>query len=107
MQNRNPEDIKADVRKTGISLAELARKHGLDDSTTRAALRRPQPSGNRAIAKHLGKSLHDLWPEWFNADGDRISGPKTTRKSRPAASQKRSPKLTRAGGALALRRAST
>lgn len=88
MPNKHPEDIKADVRKTGISLAELARRHGLDDSTTRAALRRPQPSGNRAIAKHLKKTLNELWPEWFDAGGNRISGPKDTRPAVAKASQK-------------------
>lgn len=90
MQNRNrhPEDIKADVRKTGVTLAELARQHGLDESTTRAALRRPQPSGNRAIASHLNKRVHDLWPEWFDADGNRVSIPKDTRGRPAGASQK-------------------
>ena len=38
MPNKNPEDIKAAVRKTGISLAELARQNGLNESTTCAAL---------------------------------------------------------------------
>lgn len=87
--NEHPEDIKAAVRKTGISLAELARQHGLDDSTTRAALRRPQPSGNQAIADHLKKPLHEIWPEWFDEQGNRITDTrKDSRSARSAASQK-------------------
>lgn len=90
MHNQHPENIKAAVRKTGVSLAELARRHGLNESTTRAALRRPQPSGNRAIAKHLKKPLHKLWPEWFDKQGNRITaGRKNTCGPVPKASQKR------------------
>lgn len=90
MPNQHPENIKAEVRKTGISLAELARRHGLNESTTRAALRRPQPSGNRAIARHLKKPLHKLWPEWFDAHGNRITaGRKNTCATVGKASQKR------------------
>ena len=43
LHNTHPEDVKAAVRKTGITLAELARRNGLSDSTTRKALYRPQP----------------------------------------------------------------
>lgn len=85
--NQHPEDVKAAVRKTGISLAELARQNGLDVSTTRAALRRPQPSGNRVIAKRLGKKLHQIWPEWFDEAGNRITRRQPTRKDRTPASQ--------------------
>lgn len=98
-RNEHPENVKAAVRRTGISLAELARRKGLSTSTTRKALRRPTPSGNRAIAEHLGKSLHQLWPEWFDADGNRISSVKDSRPRRGGASQKRA-------DPLALRRAS-
>ena len=68
----HPEDVKAAVGKTGISLSELARRHSLNPSTVVHAVRRPQPSGNRAIAKHLKKKLHELWPEWFDKDGNRV-----------------------------------
>lgn len=87
--NRHPEDVKADVRKTGLSLAELATHNGLAVSTLQAAIHRPQPSGNRAIARHLGKSLHEIWPEWFDGDGNRISRPEHNPKTADAASQNR------------------
>lgn len=71
-QNKHPEDIKAAVRKTGVSLAELARRHGMAPSTGARALYLPCPTMNRAIADHLGVSVHELWPEWFDADGERL-----------------------------------
>ena len=91
MPNRNmhPEDVKATVRKTGITLSDLARRHGLHVSTVALAVRRPQPSGNRVIARHLGKSLHEIWPEWFDEHGNRISRPEHTPRNAGAASQKR------------------
>lgn len=71
-RNMHPEDIKAAVRKTGITLAELARRNGLSTSTTRKALRHPQPAGARVIAAYLGLSVHAIWPEWFAPNGTRI-----------------------------------
>lgn len=71
-KNKHPEDVKAAVRKKGTTLAALARKNDLSDSTTRASLYRPQPSGNAVVAKFLGKSLHEIWPEWFDDQGNRI-----------------------------------
>lgn len=87
-RNMHPEDIKAAVRKTGISLAELGRKHGISDSSARKACYLPRPAGNRVIAKHLGKTLNEIWPEWFDAQGNRITSRQPSRIRRPAASQK-------------------
>jgi Ner family transcriptional regulator len=91
-KNMHPEDIKAAVRKTGVTLTELALLHGLSESLTRAALRRPQPSGNQVIAAYLGRPLSELWPEWFDADGNRIpskSAEKHSRGGRAGHGQKR------------------
>lgn len=83
-KNMHPEDIKAAVRKTGITLTELAIINGLSESLARAALRRPQPSGNRVIAAYLGRPLNSLWPEWFDADGNRLPSKTVRKHSRPA-----------------------
>lgn len=71
-RNAHPEDVKAAVRKKVGSLAALARANGVSDSVVRAALIRPQPTGNRIIAECLGQSLHSLWPEWYGADDSRV-----------------------------------
>lgn len=68
----HPEDIKAAVRKTGVTLTALSLAHGLSECTCRASLTRPLPAGNRAIADHLGRNLSDLWPQWYDAEGNRL-----------------------------------
>lgn len=73
----HPEDIKAEIRKRCGSLAELARKHGVSQSVVQTALRRPQPTGNRIVAAALGRSVHEIWPQWFDEAGN-------VRRSRPA-----------------------
>ena len=70
--NEHPEDVKAKVRKTGVSLAELARRAGLAPGTGARALYEPCPRMNHAIAEHLDTSVHTLWPEWFDIDGERL-----------------------------------
>lgn len=68
----HPEDIKAAVRKTGVTLSGLSLASGLSDSACRAALRRPIPAANAAIAKRLGMQLGDLWPRWYDDAGNRV-----------------------------------
>lgn len=70
--NEHPEDVKAKVRKTGVSLAELARRNGMAEGTGARALYEACPRMNQAIADHLDIPVHELWPEWFDANGDRI-----------------------------------
>ncbi len=76
--NAHPEDVKAEVRKKVGSLAALARAHGVSDSVVRAALIRPQPTGNKIIAECLNVPVNKLWPEWYTSDGKRLPQ-KTTR----------------------------
>lgn len=86
--NQHPEDIKAAVRKTGISLAELARQNGLASVSGRRCLYEPVPRANRAIADHLGVPLHELWPEWFDEAGARIARFRRDSSSRPEPAQR-------------------
>lgn len=76
LKNAHAEDVKAAVRKRGKSLTEIARDAGLHDSTCRAALLRPIPAGNAAIAKFIDRSLNQLWPEWYDAQGNRLTARK-------------------------------
>ena len=71
-KNMHPEDIKAAVRKTGVTLSSLGSRSDVSSSGIRAAVWRPVPSANRVIAAYLGKSLNDIWPEWFAPDGTRL-----------------------------------
>lgn len=80
MPNQHPEDIKARVRKRGQTMAGLARKaRGVTDSAVRKSLREPIPRGNRIIAEYLGVPLYELWPEWYDRAGNRLSSSKASR----------------------------
>lgn len=72
-KNHHPEDVKAEVRKTGITLAELARQNKMAAVTGRRCLYEPCPRMNQVIADRLGRTVHDLWPEWFDRNNKRIS----------------------------------
>lgn len=64
-------DVRALVWKKGGTFKTIAERSGLHRSTVSAACVRPQPSGNRAIASFLDKTVHELWPEWFDPQGNR------------------------------------
>lgn len=72
-RNLCKEDIKAMVCKQGITLRQISLKAGLNIDAASEALRKPFPAANIAIAEFLGKSLHDLWPCWYDQHGNRIT----------------------------------
>lgn len=65
----HPEDIKAAVRKAGLTLTDLALRHGLPENACRNALRRPNFAGEQAILALLGLSPSRVWPGRYFADG--------------------------------------
>lgn len=67
-------DIKAEINRGGSSLSDIAQNAGLDPSACSQALIYPIPRANAAIAAHLNKSLHELWPRWFDEQGDLVPG---------------------------------
>ena len=72
-------DIVAAVKKVGTNLRQLAISEGFGESTLRAALHKQHPRAQRLIAKTIGKSVHEIWPQWFSADGARIRAPRAER----------------------------
>lgn len=72
-RNLCKEDIKAMVWKRGVTLRELSLRAGLNIHAASEALRKPFPAANIAIAEFLGKSLSDLWPNWYDQHGNRIT----------------------------------
>jgi Ner family transcriptional regulator len=81
----HPEDIKAEVRKTGISLAELSRSNGLPEHACRHALQSPYFEAEMLIAETLGRSPRELWPERYTATGETRHPPRLHRlKDSPA-----------------------
>ncbi|WP_435640298.1 helix-turn-helix domain-containing protein [Micavibrio aeruginosavorus] len=84
------EDIKAAIRKSGSTLAAVSAEAGLSKAAGANALNRPVPRANQAIAEFLGKKLHELWPRWYDQNGERIRSArrKPTRKHPPRHRQK-------------------
>jgi len=65
------EDIKAAIRKTGITLTQLALMNGLSESACRMALCKPCKAAEYVIAAYLRVPLHELWPLRYHRDGSR------------------------------------
>lgn len=66
------EDIKAAIRKRGLTMTDLSVQYGLNPNSVRNCLGRPLISGERVVADFLGVPLHELWPERWTQNGLRI-----------------------------------
>lgn len=71
MHDWHPEDIKAEVRKRGVTLADIARSAGIAGNALRLALTLPRRDAERAIAAFLGVHPMVIWPSRYHADGRR------------------------------------
>ena len=81
--------IKAEIERRRGSLAAIARAADLAPASCSCALRYPVPKANRAIAAFLGKTVHDLWPDWFYPNGARRPEVSSMTLRRPRSSRKR------------------
>jgi len=70
----HPEDIKAAIRKTRITLRQLALDHGLNGTAINTALRQPWPRVEAIVAKRLGRRPQDIWPSRYYDDGTPVRG---------------------------------
>jgi len=61
----HPEDIKAEVRKSGVTLTALALAAGLSESACRNALRKKSGRADEAIAAQIKKPLDAIWPSRY------------------------------------------
>ena len=75
----HPEDVKAAIRKTGVTLKALSLRWGYHESSVRAALRRPWPAVETLIATHLHRKPWTIWPSRY----DQFCKPHYTRRPRP------------------------
>ncbi len=90
-------DIIAALRKLGTTLEELGRSNGKAKSSMSAALMKPSRGCNLIIANKIGVPAHELWPTWFDAEGNLIAV-RNSRRNRRVSSQKRREKLILTGG---------
>jgi Ner family transcriptional regulator len=65
----HPEDIKAAIRKTGITLSALSESAGYEGSAARKALLEPWAAVEALIASHLGLQPQQIWPSRYALDG--------------------------------------
>jgi Ner family transcriptional regulator len=66
-------DIIAAVRKSGSNLRQLSIDSGFAPSTLRASLERFHPRAHDTIARFVGCKREDIWPNFYNSAGDRLS----------------------------------
>ena len=70
----HPEDIKAAIRKTGVTLAALSRQHGLCPNAARRTLACPWPRVQAIIAQHLKTKPQLIWPSRYDRRGRPLAG---------------------------------
>ena len=61
-------DIIAEIHKRGSTLADLSRQSGLNRSTLQGVFYKRYPKGQALVASFIGRSRHELWPEWYAPD---------------------------------------
>ena len=84
------EDIKAAIRKTGITMEALAIQHGYERSSVRKALYRPSTPVEALIARHLRTTASAIWPSRYDAHGNPLSRSKNDPNDRKAGSPRQS-----------------
>lgn len=67
-------DVLYAVRRTGTTLQRLSIDMGYARGTLGSALHMPHPKFERIIAEHLKKSVQEVWPTRYHADGTPKSG---------------------------------
>jgi Ner family transcriptional regulator len=75
MHDWHPEDVKAAIRKTGITLTGLAIEAGYNGAAVRAALRLPWPQIEAIIARRLGTAPWVIWPSRYDSFGNPLRAP--------------------------------
>ena len=66
----HPEDIRAEVRKKGGTLTNLALSNGLSESACRVALTRRGFFAEQIIARFIDVPAKTLWPDRYDRDGN-------------------------------------
>lgn len=82
--------IRHDLHVRGLTFADIDRLHDLPPGTARSAWRHPHAAGEAAIAAALACGPHELWPERYDAGGQRLQPqPHENYRRPPTLSQRR------------------
>ena len=69
-QGWHQQDIQAEIRKRGTTIAQLSRDHGLDHGTLQSVFYKRYPKGQAIVADFLGLTRHELWPHWYGPNDE-------------------------------------
>ncbi|MBY6243513.1 helix-turn-helix domain-containing protein [Methylosinus sp. Sm6] len=70
------------VRERGTTLMALGREAGYGRTTLHNALSKRHPRAHAVIAKFLGVSRHELWPDWYGQNDELLPLKATAKASR-------------------------
>lgn len=68
------EDIKAAIRKSGITMQALSRRAGLSVNALALAMIQPWPRAQAVIADRIGVAPHIIWPSRYDKAGRPLRG---------------------------------
>lgn len=77
--NWTKQRILFELRERGITASEIAGKAGISRFTIYGGLERPYPKVNDLIAEALGVPRQTIWPQFYDANGNRIGVINATR----------------------------
>ncbi len=75
MTDWHPEDVKAAIRKTGITLTKLSIEAGYEASAVRKAISVPWSQVEDIIAERLGTNPWVIWPSRYDSFGNPLRAP--------------------------------
>lgn len=64
--------VKGELELRGLSLRKLAVREGVSHQAMSSALVTPSSHLQAVIAEALGLTVHQLFPEWYDASGARL-----------------------------------
>jgi Ner family transcriptional regulator len=80
VQPWHPADIIAAVRKHGTTLQRLSREHGFSVFTMNKAVRQCFPACHDIIARVIGEPRQQIWPQFYDEEGARLSARERRRR---------------------------
>jgi Ner family transcriptional regulator len=95
MSGWHPQDIIAAVRKSGSNLQRLARENGFALATLNRAISQRWPAAHLVIARQIGVSRHEIWPNWYAKDDTPLHAARDFDTARRAANARRAAHLKR------------
>lgn len=77
--NWTKQRILFELRTRGVTASEIASKAGMSRFTIYGGLERPYPKVNELIAEAIGVPRQTIWPQFYDAEGNRIGVLNATR----------------------------